>query len=99
MTMWRLKRVCILALAVALTACASLSFDQRLAAAYATNTALRETAAAALNAGTIAGDEGIAVREMTDQIRVLLDSAAAGDERNLQLAIELLSDLEGYLDD
>jgi hypothetical protein len=77
-----------------LAACTALSFDQRLANAYATNTAVRTTAAAAVNAGSMSSADGERVLEITDQARGILDDAADGDERGLSLAIEIISGVE-----
>lgn len=86
--------VLLLLAACALTACTTQSFDQRLATAYASNTAVRTTAAAAVNAGQLSSADGQRVLEITDQARAILDDAADGDERGLALAIEIISGVE-----
>jgi hypothetical protein len=75
------RRFALVLLAVAMTACATLSFDQRLAGAYATNTSIRSTAAAALDGGRISSESAENVLALTDQARAVLDDAADGDER------------------
>lgn len=94
--MTRFARFTCTALAVLLlTACAATqSFEQRLAGAYATNTAIRTTATAALDAGRISSADGERVLAITDQARAILDDAADGDERGLDLAIEILEGVQ-----
>lgn len=83
-----------------LSSCAVIpqTLDERLAAAYVTNSSIRITASRALNAGRIDADQGRAVLRLTDQARSLLDASADGDERGLDLAIEILEELERYLE-
>lgn len=73
------------------------NFGERLAVGYATNTEVRETAAQLLNTGRLGAEEGRIVLQLTDRARALLDAAADGDERNLDLAIEILEELQRYL--
>ena len=74
------------------------TFDERLAYGYSTNTSIRVAAASALRAGKIDADQGTAVLGLTDQARSLLDVSADGDERGLNLAIEILEELERYFE-
>ena len=94
-----------------LTACAGLgitepkSWDERLAYAYGTNTAIREASTSALNAKTITATDMEHVLKITDQARSLLDAARAaqigGDtktaESRLLLATNVLIELQTYL--
>lgn len=82
-----------------LSACAVTpqNFGERLAVAYATTTEVRQTATQALNTGRINAQTGRIVLQLTDRARALLDAAADGDERGLDLAIEILEELERYL--
>lgn len=89
-----LKLSFVTAVAVLLAACANLSFDQRLANAYASNTAVRTTAAAAVNAGQVSSADAERVLAITDQASAILDDAADGDERGLDLAIEIIQGVE-----
>lgn len=81
------------------------SFEQRLAYAYATNTAVREASTAALTAGEISADDMAHVLALNDQARALLDAAriasGAGDlgtaEARLTLATSVLTQLQTYL--
>lgn len=77
-----------------LAACTALSFDQRLASAYASNIAVRTTTAAAVNSGQLSSGDGERVLEITDRARAILDDAADGDERGLELAIEVIQGVE-----
>lgn len=83
-----------------LMACATVpqNFDERLAAAYTTNTSIRYTAASALNSGRINEAEASNVLELTDRVRAVLDESSDGDERGLDLAIEILERLERFLE-
>lgn len=93
-----------------LHACASLglapaqSFDQKLAYAYGTHTAVLQTAGAAVQAGTLSKTDGQTVLNLADESRTLLDSArslsttdttAAGNK--LALAVAVLTQLQTYL--
>lgn len=94
-----------------LTGCAALglteakNFEQRLAYAYGTNTAVREASTSALNAGTITSKDMEAVIPLNDQIRQVLDASraalSAGDiktaEARLMLAVNLTTQLQTYL--
>lgn len=94
-----------------LCACSSLglqpaeSFDQRLAYAYGTNTAVRTAAANAATVGTITKADAQFVLKQTDEARTLLDAARVavnlGDpstaEGRLQLAVGILTQLQTYL--
>jgi hypothetical protein len=81
------------------------SFDQQLAYAYSTHTAVLDSAANALEAGSLTVEDAEAVLAMADQSRVLLDSArlaaGAGDvttaEGRLALATNVLQQLVAYL--
>ena len=74
------------------------TFDERLASAYITNTSVRSTAATAVRAGKISPDQGRNVLRLTDQARDVLDASADGDERGLDLAIEILEQLQRYFE-
>ena len=74
------------------------TFDERLASAYITNTSVRSTAAAAIRADKISPDQGRNVLRLTDQVRDVLDVSADGDERGLDLAIEILERLQRYFE-
>jgi hypothetical protein len=89
--------LCLTLLALFACAVTPQSYDQRVATAYATNTQARVTAASAVRSGLLSREEGTAVLGITDQIRVLLDEASDGDERGLDLAIELLEKLEEFI--
>lgn len=97
--MRRYATVWFLSVALALAACAvqPQTFDERLAAAYVTNTQVREAAATALNRRAINVEEGQNVLLITDRVRDILDEASDGDERGLALAIEILESVEEYL--
>ena len=74
------------------------TFDERLATAYITNTSVRSTAAAGIRAGKITADQGRNILRLTDQVRDVLDVSAEGDERGLDLAIEILEQLARYVE-
>lgn len=74
------------------------TFDERVAAAYITNTSVRSTAAAAIRAGKMTATQGRNVLALTDKTRDVLDEAADGDERGLDLAIEILEQLQRYVE-
>ena len=84
---------------LALSSCVVIpqNFDERLASAYATNTSIRVMATSALRTGKIDADQGRNVLNLTDQARAVLDASADGDERGLDLAIEILEELERFL--
>lgn len=81
------------------------SFDDKLAYAYGTNTALRSAATNSLSAGSLSSDDAEEVLRLTDQARALLDSAklasASGDpttaDGKLLLATNILTQLRAYL--
>jgi hypothetical protein len=95
----------------ALLGCASLglapasTFDERLAYAVSQNTAVRQAAANALDAGDIATEDAKRVLSITNEVRTALDAArlasGLGDtstaEGRLQLATALLVELQKYL--
>jgi hypothetical protein len=83
--------------AVFLAGCAVQSFDQRLASGYTSVTAVRTTATAAIDAGRVSSAQGENVLAITDQARKVLDAAAAGDERGVELAVEILGTVEEYV--
>lgn len=97
-------------LLMVLAACQSLglapaqTFDQKLAYAYGTHTAVLQAATAAVNAGSITPADGQAVFALAQQSRTLLDSArtleatdatAAGNK--LALAAAVLAQLQTFL--
>jgi hypothetical protein len=98
-------------MALAMIACSSLglapaqTFEQKLAYAYGTHTAVLETAATATRAGTLSQAEAKAVLAMADQSRSLLDSARAvyaandqaGANSKLTLAVGILTQLQTFL--
>ena len=97
--------------ALVVTGCESMgiqpakSFDQNLAYAYSSHTAVLEAASNALEAGSLTVEDAEAVLALADQSRVLLDSArlaaGAGDvttaEGRLALATNVLQQLVAYL--
>jgi outer membrane protein TolC len=100
-----------LAMLMMLTACAQVglspaeTFDQKLAYGYSTVTAVRTSAAQALNAGTIDITEAKQALSVTDSARSALDAAgasfSAGDTTTamgkLEAATTLLTQLQAYL--
>lgn len=93
-----------------LVACASLglapaqTFDQKLAYAYGTHAAVLETAAPAVQAGTLSAAEGASVLKLADSARALLDAAKSLESTNpsgasakLALASAILVQLQDYL--
>lgn len=90
----RYLKVPSLVLVVLLVACANQTFDQRLQNGYKLNVAVRDTATLSLNAGRLTSAQGTEVLEITDSARKLLDTAANGDERGLNLALEVLQAIE-----
>jgi hypothetical protein len=98
-------------LSASLVACAQLgivapqSFEQRLAYTYGSVTAVRTSAAQALQAGTISKADAQKVLDLSDQARGLLDSSRmaskGGDMTNavgqLNLANAVLLELQKYL--
>ena len=81
------------------------SFDQSLAYAYGTHTAIMTSAANALDTKLITVEDAEEVLKISDQARVVLDMAkatyVAGDvttaEGQLQMAIGILTNLQIYL--
>lgn len=100
-----------LLLASLLAGCASLGlepaqgFDQKLAYAYGTHTAILKAGDQALTDGSISVDDAKHVLAIADQSREVLDAAkriyAAGDKEGanakLLLATQVLSELQTYL--
>lgn len=94
-----------------LNACATLaepqSLDQRLAYAYASNTAIRTAARKGLDTGTLTVTDGQYVLQITDQSRGLLDAAHVAlnisdtktAEGRLLLVLSIFDQLERYLAD
>ena len=94
-----------------LAACAELglapaqTFDQKLAYAYGTHTAVIQTATQALTDKTITSTDARQVLKLADESRTLLDAAraasGAGDpstaEGRLTLAAQILTQLQAYL--
>ena len=72
------------------------TFDERLATAYVTNSTVRATTARAIRAGQVSAEQGRNILQITDRVRAVLDASADGDERGLDLAIEILRELERY---
>ena len=92
-----LKLPLAIALLVLMQACASLSFDQKLAEAYTANTAARSAAAAAVSAGKVSSAEGANVLAITDNARKVLDTAKANkDEASLDLAIAVTKQVQEF---
>jgi len=80
------------------------SFDDRLAYAYGTNTALREASISALDARTITSANMEHIMSINGQVRVLLDAARSlrgadpsTAEGRLLAATKLLTELQTYL--
>lgn len=105
-----LNKFAALAFLLLLTGCAvglqpAKSFDQQLAYAYSTHTAVLSSAGNALEAGDLTVADAEAVLELADQSRALLDAArlasGAGDvataEGRLALATNVLEQLLAYL--
>lgn len=104
-------RLLLAGLVAVLTACASLGlatpkgFDQQLAQAYGTHTAVVSATATALGAGSITSDEAIAVQKQALSVREVLDAAkaaetmgnTAGASNDLSLALTGLTALQSYL--
>jgi type IV pilus biogenesis protein CpaD/CtpE len=97
-------------LLLALAGCASLgleppqTFEDRLAYAYGTNTALREASISALDARTITSTDMGHIMSVNGQVRVLLDQARSFSgtdvstaEGRLLAATKLLTELQNYL--
>lgn len=97
-------------LACALVACQTIGvpapkgFDQQLAEAYGTHTAVVSATATALASGAITSSEAQAVQTQAIASRALLDAARAaessnpaGASNNLALAVTALTALQTYL--
>jgi hypothetical protein len=96
-------------LAILMAGCAAWeqprTFEQQLAYAYGTHTALLESAANAVELGTLSPDDAGQVLRIADESRVLLDASRAaagvGDVRTaegqLALATNLLTQLQTYI--
>ena len=98
-------------LVLLLAGCSSLglvepqTFEQRLAYAYGTNTAIREASTSALNAGVISSDDMIYIMGINDNMRLALDAAKdaakVGDiqtaEARLVMVTNALTALQEYL--
>lgn len=94
-----------------LAACGSLgleeakTFEDRLAYAYGTNTAVREASTSVLNAGTISSDDMIYIKGVNDRLRLGLDAARdaarIGDmdtaEARLLMITQSLVALQNYM--
>ena len=72
------------------------NFGERLAYGYSLNTEVRNTTATALQVNRISRSDAQRVLEATDKARILLDEAADGNERGLDLAIEILETLNQF---
>jgi hypothetical protein len=80
------------------------SFDQKLAYAYGTHTAVLQATTTAVNAGSLKAQEGESVLALANQARALLDSArileatdATTAGNKLALAAGVLTQLQTYL--
>lgn len=80
------------------------TFDEKLAYAYGTHTAVLQASAAAVSAGTLTAAEGQAVANLADQSRSILDSAHALEGTDLSsatakltLATAVLTQVQTYL--
>ena len=94
-----------------LSSCATLGltspkgFDQQLAVAYSTHTAVVQATTVALTSGAITSIEAQSVQAQTQTSRTLLDTAksaenvgnTAGASNNLALAVTGLTALQNYL--
>lgn len=105
-----MKKLLILAAALALSACSTLgipkaeTFNQRLAVGYASVTTVRSTAASLIDAGKLTAADGRNVQSGADSVRQGLDVArelhttvpAAGEDKLAQ-ALAALTVLEKYV--
>jgi len=81
------------------------NFDQTLAYAYGTHTAILVASTNAVKVGALTPEEGQSILKTSDEARVMLDlargAAFSGDpktaEGQLQLAISVLSSLQVYI--
>jgi len=102
-------RVSWLLMAVFLVGCAAFttpkSFDEKLAYAYGTHTAVLNAAAVSVKTGDLSAEDGEYVLKISDQCRAILDAAklasGTGDvntaEGQLALAVNILTELQNYL--
>lgn len=103
-----MKRAIVLSAIFLLSACAQLglssakTFDQKLAYAYGTHTAVLQAATSAVQAHTLNPTDADQVLKLADESRSLLDAArVAGDTaaggNKLALATAVLTQLQTYL--
>lgn len=104
-----MKRITLFIAVIALLAgCAQLgmvpakSFEEKLAYAYSTHTAVLQTAASAVTLKQISKEDGMQVLKLADESRSLLDAARiVGDptaaQNKLVLATTILTQLQAYL--
>jgi len=80
-------------------------FDQQLAYAYSTETALLDAAANAVTVGTLSVTDAEQVVKIADQVKLMLDTAkglaVTGDldraEAQLELALNVMKELQVYV--
>ena len=105
-----MRQLNVLWLILLLAGCAQLglstpqTFDQRLAVAYGSHTAIQRAAATELRAGHLKKADAQEVLNLADQSKVLLDAARmAGDttvaQNKLTLAVAVLTQLSAYLNE
>lgn len=108
---WWVGVIVALCVAIGLGGCESLglekpqTFQDRLAYAYGTNTAVREASTSSLNARKLSSADVAYAKSVNDQVRTLLDAArlasTAGDmttaEGRLAAALKLLTEVQTYL--
>ena len=105
-----MKQLNVLWLILLLAGCAQLglstpqTFDQKLAVAYGTHTAIQRAAATELRAGHLKKADAQEVLTLADQSKALLDAARmAGDttvaQNKLTLAVAVLTQLQVYLNE
>jgi len=99
----------LMALVLLVAGCAAFTqpktFEEQLAYAYGTHTAVLLAAASSVTAGTLSPGDGEVVLAMADQSRAVLDlaklTATTGDTTNaegqLALATNILTELQKYL--
>ena len=106
-----MKAILIALALIAITACTALGltapkgFDQQLANAYGTHTAVVKGTASALTAGSITSQEASEVQKQANSARALLDLAkseetagnAAGSQKDLALAVTSLNALQAFV--
>lgn len=105
----RVNRVSWLLMVVLVAGCAAFTpaktFDEKLAYAYGTHTAVLQAATSGLQTGELTVADAEQVLKLADQTRALLDAAklAAGTgdvstaEGQLALAVNVLTELQNYL--